>query len=124
MMNIFRFLRLEQERGRNDVHLLLYRRKTRKTSTRIYRRSSRRSIMNERLELFYMATLFYNGLAFLALYLASVFISSFILKEGLKITHPGITMLKLKHKVIIVIPGINIIVSFTYFTFSVSLHSL
>ena len=71
-----------------------------------------------------MATLFYNGLAFLALYLASVFISSFILKEGLKITHPGITMLKLKHKVIIVIPGINIIVSFTYFTFSVSLHSL
>jgi len=71
-----------------------------------------------------MATLFYNGLAFLALYLASVFISSFILKEGLKITHPGITMLKLKHKVIIAIPGLNIIVSFTYFTFSVSLHSL
>ena len=71
-----------------------------------------------------MATLFYNGLAFLSLYLASVFISSFILKEGLKITHPGITTLNLKHKVIIVIPGINIIVSFTYFTFSVSLHSL
>lgn len=65
-----------------------------------------------------MATLFYNGLAFLSLYLASVFTSSFILKEGLKITHPGITKLKLKHKVIISIPGINIIVSFTYLTFA------
>ena len=52
-----------------------------------------------------MATLFHDGLAFLTLYLASVFISSFILKEGLKITHPGITMLKLKHKVIIAIRG-------------------
>ena len=67
-----------------------------------------------------MATLFHDGLAFLALYLASVFISSFVLKAGLTIANPGITMLKLKHKVIITIPGLNIIVSFIYLTFALA----
>jgi len=67
-----------------------------------------------------MATLFHDGLAFLALYLTSVFISSSILKAGLAMTNPGITMLDLKHKIIIAIPGLNIVVSFIYFTFALA----